>query len=286
MKKDKRVCLICKPKNRTIYFHVDEKSGLPWLWCNKCGRGYSLKQYCNIAGVDIEDYIKDGIDVAQDQDDEVNAIAWPSKFVPLSDPRAKDGIEYVQSRGLTLDGDMYYDIDDHGIVFPYYYQNYFCGAQIRFIEDRVRDDGSKWKITTLPGTRLGLLFYNWNQNKLMPHIKGIIVTEGAFNALAIQQSLNQMYGGTINNPWKAIACSGSGVSEAHKDALRELKEKGYKVVAAPDTDEAGLKMYDKLHEASVITHYAFTDIANKDWNDMLKELGSKQFAKFFIKRIT
>lgn len=285
MKKDKRWCLICNPKNRTIYFHTDEKTGLPWLWCNKCGRGYSLEQYCKMAGIEVEEFIKDGIDLAQDQEDEVNVLAWPNNFVPLSDPRAQKGVDYIHSRGLSLDGDMYYDLNDEGIVFPYYFNNHFCGAQVRFIEERIKDDGTKWKITTLPGTRLGLLIYGYNQAKLLPQVKTVVVTEGAFNALCLQQAFNHAYGGVSACPWKFVALSGSGVSTHQAEVLRELKEKGYKVVAAPDTDEAGLHMLQKLQEEKAITHYAFTGDTEKDWNDMSKDMDKKNFASWFLKQI-
>jgi hypothetical protein len=239
-----------------------------------------------MAGVDMEEFLKGDFHVEEAKPDEVQAMAWPSHFVPLSDPRAEKGVEYIKSRGLTPDGDMYYDLNEEGIVFPYYFENHFCGAQVRFIEERINEDGSTWKITTLPGTRLGLLFYGWNQTKFMAQVKGIIVTEGAFNAIAIQQALNQAYGGVSRSPWRVRACSGSGATELQRETLKELKEKGYKVVVAPDTDEAGIKMYEKFLESGSITHYAFTNDTKKDWNDVLKELGHKEFAKFVIKSIT
>lgn len=285
MKKDNRFCLICQPKNRTIYFHLDEKSGLPWLWCNKCDRGYSLQQYCDIAGISVDDFIAGGIEIVKEQDDTVNAMAWPHNFIPLSDPRAEKGLEYIKSRGLTTDGDMYYDLEDEGIVFPYYVQNHFCGAQVRFLKERVNEDGDKWKITTLPGTRLGLLFYGWNQGKLLAQVKGIIVTEGAFNALSIQQALNKAYGGVSRSPWRVFACSGSGLSTFQAEALKELRDQGYKVIAAPDTDEAGFKMLKKMVEADCISHYVMSDDPSKDWNDLLKESGHDTLAKYIIKSI-
>ena len=220
------------------------------------------------------------------QEDTVQAMAWPSSFIPLSDPRAEKGVEYIKSRGLTLDGDMYYDLNEEGIVFPYYVENHFCGAQVRFIEQRVNEDGDVWKITTLPGTRLGLMFYGWNQGKLLAQIKGLIVCEGAFNALSIQQALNQAYGGVSRNPWRCIACSGSGATESQREALKELKDRGIKIVIAPDTDEAGMKMYQKFVESDTATHSAFTGDTEKDWNSVLQELGHKEFAKFVIKSIT
>jgi len=278
-------CLICKGgrKNDCLYVHLDEKTGLPWIWCSGiCQRGYSLQQYCDIAGVDIEDFIAGGIEIVQDVDNEVQAMAWPAKFISLADPRAKDGVDYIKSRGLNLDGDMYYDIEERGIVFPMYYLQHYCGAQVRFLEERIRDDGNVWKITTVLGTRLGLLLYGWNQTKFMAQVKGVIVCEGAFNALTIQQALNLTYGGISANPWRVVSCSGSGASEIQREAIRGLKEAGYKIIVAPDTDEAGFKMYDKFLRSESITHCAFTGDSERDWNNYLKKMGHAEFAKFFL----
>lgn len=284
-KRDNRWCLICQPRNRTLYWHQNEQ-GKIWCYCNKCDRGYSLEQYCEIADIDMTEFLTGEFHMQEAKPDEVQAMAWPQAFIPLSDPRAEKGVEYVKSRGLNIDGDMYYDLNEEGIVFPYYVENHFCGAQVRFLEERTNEDGSKWKITTLPGTRLGLLFYGWNQGRLLAQIKGVIVTEGAFNALSIQQALNSVYGGVSRCPWRVIACSGSGATEHQAEALKGLKDAGLKVVAAPDTDEAGIKMYQKLVKAEAVSHYAFTGDTTKDWNDLLKEMGHKDLAKFVIKSIT
>ena len=284
MNKDNRWCLICKPKNRTLYWHSVKETGEIWCFCNKCDRGYSLEQYCQIAGITKEDLKKGDFYIEEARPNEVQAMTWPVSFVPLSDPRAEEGVKYVKSRGLTLEGDMYFDMEEEGIVFPYYFDNHFCGAQVRFIKERLTAEGEPWKITTMPGTRLGLLFYGWNQGKFLAGVKGIIVTEGAFNAISINQALSEGYGGFTNSPWRAIACSGSGATEYHQEALKELIGKGYKVVVAPDSDEAGLKMYKKFLKSGCSTHYALTG-DSKDWNDKLKEMGHLEFAKFFISRI-
>ncbi len=234
----------------------------------------------------MTDFLTGDFHMQEAKEDTVEAMAWPANFVPLSDPRAAAGVEYIKGRGLTLDGDMYYDLHEEGIVFPYYVENYFCGAQVRFLKERVNEDGDVWKVTTLPGTRLGLLFYGWNQTKFMAQVKRIIVTEGAFNALSIQQALNQAYGGVSRSPWRVIACSGSGATELQREALKELKDQGYTVVIAPDTDDAGMKMYQKFIESGCATHYAFTGDTASDWNDKLKELGHKDFAQFVLRSIT
>jgi DNA primase len=281
-------CLICKGgrKNDCLYFHLDEKTGLPWIWCaGKCQRGYSLEQYCDTAGVNIFDFIKGGIDLAKEVDNEVQVMSWPSSFVPLSDPRAELGVEYVKSRGLNLEGDMYYDLDAEGIVFPYYFENHFCGAQIRFLKEKTNKDGDPWKITTLPGTRLGLLFGMWNQTKLMPHVKAVVVCEGYFNALSLQQAFNIKYGSVSRNPWKFICTSGSGVSEHQAQALKDLKEQGYKVVAAFDSDEAGLKGLSKMIDGACVTHYSLTQDTAIDWNDLLKQNSHEALARTFMKNM-
>lgn len=283
--RDNRWCLICQPRNRTLYWHQNDE-GKIWCYCNKCDRGYSLEQYCEIADIDMTEFLTGNFHMQEAQPNEVTAMAWPHSFIPLSDPRAEKGVEYIKSRGLNIDGDMYYDLNEEGIVFPYYVENHFCGAQIRFIETRINEDGDEWKITTLPGTRLGLLFYGWNQSKLLAQIKGVIVCEGAFNALSIQQALNSVYGGVSRCPWRVIACSGSGATESQRETLKELKDKGLKVILAPDTDEAGMKMYQKYIDSGCITHYAFTGDTATDWNDCLKTMGHKEFAKFVIKSIT
>lgn len=285
MQKDNRWCLICQPKNRTLYWHKN-KDGTIWAYCNKCDRGYSFKQYCSLAGIDDpEAFLSGRFYVEEAADSQVNALPWPAHFIPLSDPRAQAGVDYIKSRGLTTNGDMYYDMEENGIVFPYYFENQFCGAQVRFIEPRTREDGSEWKITTLSGTRLGLLFYGWNQTRFMGNVKGVVVVEGAFNAISINQALNVVYGGIANNPWRAIACSGSGATEHQKQAIKELREQGIKTIIAPDTDDAGKKMWLKFVNYGAASHFAFTRIIDTDWNDCLKTMGHKEFAKFFLSQI-
>lgn len=281
-------CLICKGgrKNECLYWHIDEKTKLPWVWCTgKCQRGYSLEQYCSIAGVDLAEFIKNGIEIVKDSEDEVRALAWPKSFVPLSDPRAQNGVEYLRHRGLSSDVDLYYDLDMDGVVIPYYFENHFCGAQIRFIKDKVNKDGDAWKITTMPGTRLGLLFGGWNQKKLMPNIKAVAICEGYFNALSLQQAFNNKYTTIYSSPWKFICTSGSGLSKHQTETLKGLKEEGYKIIGAFDSDDAGLKGINKMIEADCITHYSLTNESDKDWNDILVKKDKNFLVKTFMSNL-
>ena len=132
--------MICNPKNDTLYHHLDPETASIWLYCNKCDRGYSLHEYCFRAGISLNEYLKGDIEFLESKPNEVNKMEWPRTFVSLSDPRAKDGVEYLKSRHLNLEGDFYYDFEQKGIVLPYYFGNTFCGAQVRFIEDRITKD--------------------------------------------------------------------------------------------------------------------------------------------------
>lgn len=231
----------------------------------------------------MSDFLKQKFDIKEAMPNEVQRMEWPSSFIPLFDQRAKPGLEYLRSRGIDPDDGLYYDTLRNGIVFPLFYDSVFVGAQIRFIDPSNFINGRK--IDTLSGTRSGLLFYGWNQAALLPQIKAVVITEGAFDAKSIEQAMTKVYGGILKNPWKCIATSGSGVTRHHLEMLKELKENGIKVVLCPDSDKAGIAMFDKCVDAGVITHYAFTEDSSKDWNKVAQSMGKEDFAKWFIGRI-
>jgi hypothetical protein len=282
-------CLICKggKANDCVYWHSDPNDGSIWCYCTgKCQRGYSLYEYCAAAGLSLKEFLKADFTLQEANPTEVQAMGWPSWFLPLFDSRAKKGFDYVKSRGLDPGvGDMFYDTASNAIVFPYYFGNTFVGAQMRLIEPKVNADGDIQKMDTIPGTRLSLLVYNFAQQPLPTNIKGIIVTEGAFNALSLQQALNKMYGGIANNPWRCWAFSGSGLSDHKSDILKEQMEAGRRVILAPDSDAAGLKMLKKAEENGCLTHYALPEDTDKDWNRLLVELGEDGLGKYLLSRI-
>lgn len=210
---------------------------------------------------------------------------WPKSFIPLYDSNAAPGMKYLQDRGIEPDDNMYYDTWRKGIVFPYFYDNIFCGAQVRLLETWIDEDDQERKVDTLPGTRLGLLFYNWNQQRFNTNIKGVIVTEGAFNAAAIQQALHHVYGGMIKCPWLCVALSGSGASKHHLDTLKELRDRDYRIVIAPDSDDAGVRMLRKFIVNDALTHYALTNDSRIDWNDVANTMSKTEFARWFLGNI-
>lgn len=279
-------CKICRRSNNTLNWHSDPDTDAIWCWCNgPCNRGYSLQSYCHTAGISLAEFLKNDFDFQEATPNVVSSLDWPSSFISLSDPRALPGVEYIKSRGLESKGDMYYDLEKEAIVFPYYYLNTFCGAQLRLLKPWTNLDGDTTKILTLPGTRLGLVFYGYSQAPFFTDIKAIVVTEGAFNSLSIQQSLNQLYGGVLKNPFKVMATSGCGTTKTQMEKLKELKDAGKKIIVAFDSDEAGLKGLSKMVKNEVATHYCLTNNDNIDWNDILGTQGSETLAKYFIENI-
>jgi len=284
---DTKKCFICKDgkKNSCLHWHVDAEDGSIWVYCvGKCQRGYSLRSYCYHSGLSLPEFLKGDFDFKEAPPNELQVQEWPARYIPLSDTRAEAGVDYIKSRGLTPEGDIYYDIERKGIVFPLYFDNQFVGAQTRFIEPRVHPDGEVQKMDTLPGTRLGLLVYGWNQQRFIGNVKTIVVCEGAFNALSINQAFNLAAGGISRNTWRAIACGGSGATKHHQEILKELKDQGLKIIIAPDSDDAGMNMLKKFKDAGVATHYALTG-QTEDWNDCLKAMGREAFATFFLSRV-
>lgn len=280
-------CLICRPNHDTLYFHKESETDFLWIYCNKCGRGYTLNQYRRESDASPEEFKAqiNGAEFINVAPNEVNKISFPRNFIGLYDPAAKKGKEYLVKRGLIdVNDEIYYDTKDEGIVFPYRFHGNFCGAQIRFITPRQTPEGKEWKITTIPGTRLGNLVYNWDQSILPDHVERIIVTEGAFNTLSLRSAL-MAYGKIYVNPFRCIALSGSGLCSHHVELLKELISLGKKVILAPDNDEAGEKMLMKAIDKDCITHYSIPPNRNEDWNDILINNGQDILLKIFLAQL-
>ena len=120
----KRCLIDPKPRN-TVYWHQDSESGDIWCYCNACGRAYSIYSYCHTAGITLKELLSElkDEDITSTAPNEVRKMEWPSWFLSLSDPRAKKAVDYIQSRGLTLEGDMYYDSQYEGVSFPLFFED-------------------------------------------------------------------------------------------------------------------------------------------------------------------
>ena len=279
-------CLVCHAKHDVLHWHFDEQNqGAIWCFCQKCQRGYSLYDYVSKAGLSLREFLKNDFSFEESKPNEVSKMQWPHWFIPLFDPRASKGLDYVKGRGLGPSANqLFYDVEEEGIVFPYYFHGTFVGAQVRFIEAWTDKDGEERKIDTIPGTRLGLLFGLFDQSPLPSHVKCIVVCEGVFNALSIQQALNSIYGSSMN-PYKCIATSGCNLTDHHSEVLKELKVEGKKIVLAYDFDEAGLRGMQKAIKKECITHVAWTGDSDVDWNDIIRLGGEDELRKAFFKGV-
>jgi hypothetical protein len=280
-------CSVCKTERNVVYWNKpDSEKELPWCYCCACGRAYNIMEYCHLSEITLTELLNEKITFSTPPKNEVQRIAWPAGFIRINDSRAKKGLDYIISRGLSVEGDMFYDMDSNGVVFPLYFKGYFCGAQVRLLNPYTSPSGKETKMISLPGTRTSILIYGWDQGAILGHIKAIVIAEGAFNALSIQQSLNDLYGDILKNPFKCIALSGSAGSHHHLEIMKELKDRGYKIIMTSDLDPAGIKMLQTFTVADCLTHYAIMDRPNVgDWNDMLVKVGKKEFAKYFLGRI-
>ena len=213
MKFDTKHCIICKKPRKTVYFNISnegQKNEKVWIYCCACGRSYSSKEYCELGGITEKELFSNHIDFNETKNNEVNRLDWPTHFVSMLDRRATPGVEYLESRGLIVEGDIYYDTMKKGIVFPMYYDQYFCGAQIRLIHPREDSQGKITKMVSETGTRTSILMYNWNQFPFLTDVKAVVLTEGAINCLSLMQAMTEAYKDKILNPYKFISLSGSG----------------------------------------------------------------------------
>jgi hypothetical protein len=262
-------CLVCQAKHDTCYFHLDTH-GTPWMYCCKCSDSMDLEDYCAINGIEMptEEEVARVVTYIEGSK-ELQKMAWPRSFAPLWDSRSAAGREYLATRGIEPSDGMFYCTEREGIVFPYYYESTCVGAQIRLIEPTP----GRSKMVSVTGTSVSKLFYGWNQGDLPQNVKYLVVTEGAFNAIALQQTFNHHYKSALHNPYKFVAASGSSIGKHRSEVLRELIAEGYKIILAPDSDEAGVKMLEKAIGEECVTHWTRTDDEGLDWNDVLKLRG-------------
>jgi hypothetical protein len=278
-----RRCKICNKPRDTLYVNWNDNGDI-WLYCCSCGKSYNVLEYCKMTGTDYRDIVLNGNINFNNRTNknEVNRLDWPAHFISLLDSRAYRGKEYLKERGLRVEGDIFYDIKRNGIVFPLYYEMYFCGAQIRLINPMTNEYGQETKMISMPGTRTSILIYNWNQLSFLLDVKNIVITEGAFNCLSLMQAFDSLYLNKLSNPYKVLALSGSGSSHHHIKKIKELKDKGYNIIIAGDNDQAGLKMISKFIKEKALTHFSLPKKEIGDWNDIMKEKGEEELIKVFL----
>jgi DNA primase len=280
-------CLICVDGRRPTlkWFVFKENTTRIFVHCiAHCKRTYSIEEYVATAGLTMTEFLQTygkNLNVDVIDSDELSKLDWPSFWLSIHDPLSKKGQEYLLSRGLTLQGGFAYDVSREAIVIPFYYGDQLVGAQLRFIVPRVYEDGYEQKIDTVPGSRLGKLFYGWNQKALNSGCKMLVVVEGAFDAAALQQNLSS----GANPAIRFVAVSGSNLSDHQIEQISKVKLSGIKTVLAPDCDEAGIQMIKKYKDVGCFTHVSITGDSKLDWNSFLKQRGKAALRKAFLENI-
>lgn len=171
----------------------------------------------------------------------------------------KIGLQYLESRGVTLDTAQKFDLHYGGdrIYFPYYEYGIQVYWQARTVIGKIFEfpsaDGGQGKTKFLYG------FDNAEPNQ------PLFITESIFNALTLGDG--------------AVASGGADMSQKQFQKIKAINPSI--VIFAPDRDEVGIMSAQKNAETleSVIDNmpckFVIPPAPHKDWNDMWRELPRK-----------
>jgi len=255
-------CLVCKSAHQTLYWHLHVNDGkkVVRVYCCKCARLYTAKQYADAANISIDDIFSELTDEDfQDKSKEITSVSLPSSFISLFDPRAKEGRDYLKKRGIEIFPDLMYDTYRNGIAQIIYRGETIVGSQIRLITP-TQDQP---KMMSIKGTQRSLALWGWNGNEfLLNKVKVIFLTEGVFDALSIKLAFK----GDVTV--KSFATLGCNVSKEQLELIKTIRDKGIKVICAFDSDEAGIKGRKFLLKNHAIDGYIDNE-NQEDWNSLL-----------------
>jgi hypothetical protein len=173
----------------------------------------------------------------------------PNDSILLSEATVSDftipAIEYVYSRGLTLDSYNFYvsyKLADR-IIIPYYYEKRVVGFTAR----KLTDGKPKYYSEQTPGYVFNLDNQSWDHQY-------VIVVEGPIDALSIN----------------AIAILGADIME--KQAL-QINNLNRQVILVPDRDKDGLRTIDQAISYGWAVSMPPWSADCKDTNDALRKYG-------------
>lgn len=167
----------------------------------------------------------------------------------LQDPPEEliPAIEYIYSRGFTVDDYPWYWTDEDGfqnrLIIPFYYQGRCVGWTARLL----RDGKIKYISEQQPG-------YVFNLDRQHMDRKFCIVTEG---------------------PIDAIGVDGCAVmsNEVGPQQVNLLKQLGKEIIVVPDRDEPGLKLVEQAIELGWSVSMPDWGEGVKDTNDAVRKYG-------------
>jgi hypothetical protein len=171
----------------------------------------------------------------------------------LSDPPEELApvLEYLISRGLTLEDYNWYWTDEQGfndrLIIPFYYQNRVVGYTARLIRERKT---IKYISEQQPGYVFNLDSQDWNRNF-------VLVTEGPLDAVCVD----------------GVAVMSNEIGPQQKHLISRLQKE---VIVVPDRDEAGIKMIEQAIEWG-------WSVSMPDWDDDIKDINDavKRYGKLY-----
>lgn len=172
-----------------------------------------------------------------------------SERLTVDNPVHKPYIEYLTSRGLSVDSYEYYVTpdgegrDSNRIIIPYRYQGDLVGHTSRYLDDR--------KPKYISEQQRGYVF---NIDQQQTNWQVCILVEGQFDAISI--------GG--------CAYMGQNILDEQAELLRRLQRK---IIVVPDRDSAGLSVCDRALELGYSVSIPEWSDEIKDVNDAVKTYG-------------
>lgn len=179
---------------------------------------------------------------------EIEAITLPSfesRFLPKNSIRLSEhtiteetipAIEYIYSRGLTIDDFEFYvspDLKDR-LIIPFYYDRKLVGFTAR----KLTPGKPKYYSEQTPG-------YVFNLDNQRWHNKYVIVTEGPFDAISIN----------------GVALLGAEIMEKQALLINNLQKQ---VIVLPDRDKEG----SRTIQQAITNNWA---VSMPDWDETVKD---------------
>lgn len=175
----------------------------------------------------------------------------PEELIPI--------LEYIMSRGLTLDDYDFYWTPEEGfnnrLIIPYYYRGIIVGYTAR----RIDDGKPKYMAEQQPG-------YVFNLDAQKDNRNYVVVCEGQLDAISIG----------------AVSVNGSEISEAQKLLINQLQRD---VIVVPDRDTAGIKLINAAINYNWYVSFPPWDDDVKDINDSIRRYGKLKTLIMIIESI-
>lgn len=172
----------------------------------------------------------------------------PEKLYPV--------IEYIYSRGLSLDDYDFYWSDEEGfdnrLIIPYYYRGSIVGYTCR----RIDNGKPKYLADQQPG-------YVFNLDNQLIDRQFVIVCEGQLDAISID----------------CVSVMSNEINDAQSLLIKQL---GKEVIVVPDRDQAGLNLINSAIKHNFTVSLPDWKVGVKDINDAIQQYGKINTLKIIL----